>query len=80
MAARVRCASAPRFDLLSDEDFALQKALSLPTFETGGVTYFKRLTIALIDGRIERVYYPIAHPAAHAREICAWLGMADKKL
>lgn len=68
------------FELLSDEGFALQKALSLPTFETGGVTYLKRLTLALIDGRIERVYYPIAHPGAHAREICAWLGMADKKL
>lgn len=68
------------FELLSDEGFALQKALSLPTFETGGVTYLKRLTLALVDGRIARVYYPIAHPAAHAREICAWLGMADKKL
>lgn len=68
------------FELLSDQGFALQKALSLPTFETGGVAYLKRLTIALIDGRIARVYYPIAHPAAHAREICAWLGMADKKL
>jgi len=68
------------FELLSDQGFALQKALELPTFETGGVTYLKRLTLALVDGRIARVYYPIAHPAAHAREICAWLGMADKNL
>lgn len=66
------------FELLSDEDFALQKALGLPTFETGGVTYLKRLTLGLSSGRIERVYYPISLPAAHAREVCAWLGMMDR--
>ena len=66
------------FALISDEAFALQRALALPTFATGGVTYLKRLTIAVKDGRIERVYYPIAHPAAHARELCAWLGMIDR--
>jgi peroxiredoxin len=66
------------FELVSDEHFALQRALSLPTFATGGVTYLKRLTLAVRDGRIERVYYPIAQPAAHAREVCAWLGMIDR--
>ena len=52
--------------MVSDVRFALQRALSLPTFATGGVTYLKRLTLRLNDGRIERVYYPIASPAAHA--------------
>jgi peroxiredoxin len=66
------------FALISDEGFALQRALALPTFATGGVTYLKRLTLAVKDGRIERVYYPIAHPAAHPREVCAWLGMIDR--
>jgi peroxiredoxin len=66
------------FALISDEAFALQRALSLPTFETGGVTYLKRLTIAVENGRIVRLYYPIPHPAAHAREVCAWLGMIDR--
>jgi peroxiredoxin len=66
------------FALVSDEHFALQRALSLPTFATGGVTYLKRLTLAVRDGRIERVYYPIASPAAHPREVCAWLGMIDR--
>ena len=63
------------FELASDANFQLQQALSLPTFETGGVTYLKRLTLALRDGRLERVYYPVSAPAAHAREVCAWLGM-----
>jgi len=66
------------FEIVSDEAFALQQALKLPTFATGGVTYLKRLTLAVRDGRIERVYYPIAEPAAHAREVCAWLGMIDR--
>jgi len=66
------------FELVSDERFALQRALALPTFATGGVTYLKRLTLAVRDGRIERVYYPIALPAAHAREVCAWLGMIHR--
>jgi peroxiredoxin len=66
------------FALASDEGFALQRALALPTFATGGVAYLKRLTLAVSDGRIERVYYPVARPAAHAREVCAWLGMIDR--
>jgi peroxiredoxin len=66
------------FAIASDEHFALQRALSLPTFATGGVTYLKRLTLAIKDGRIERIYYPVPAPGAHAREVCAWLGMIDK--
>jgi hypothetical protein len=52
--------------------------LALPTFATGGTVYLRRLTLALLNGRIERVYYPVAFPASHAREICAWLGMIDR--
>lgn len=66
------------FELVSDETFLLQRALVLPTFATGGTAYLQRLTLALFDGRIERVYYPVAFPASHAREICAWLGMIDR--
>jgi peroxiredoxin len=68
------------FEIVSDEGFALQEALSLPTFVAGEVTYLKRLTLAIQDGRIERVYYPIAAPGAHAREVCAWLGMIHRTL
>jgi peroxiredoxin len=66
------------FEIVSDEGFVLQQALALPVFATGGVRYLKRLTLAIRDGRIERVYYPIDAPAAHAREVCAWLGMIDR--
>jgi peroxiredoxin len=66
------------FAILSDAAFALQRALSLPTFATGGVTYLKRITLAIKNGAIERIYYPVHPPAAHAREVCAWLGMIDR--
>jgi peroxiredoxin len=66
------------FAIVSDAHFELQRALALPTFATGGVTYLKRLTLAISDGRIERVYYPVPLPGAHAREVCAWLGMRDR--
>src|SRR5262249_54198736 len=39
------------FEILSDEHLAFQRALALPTFTTGRVTYLKRLTLALKDGR-----------------------------
>jgi peroxiredoxin len=61
------------FALLSDGDLLLQKALGLPTFETGGVTYLKRLTIVIEDGRILRTFYPVHPPDTHAREVLAWL-------
>ena len=66
------------FALVSDEGFELARQLALPTFATGGVSYLKRLTLAVKDGRIERVYYPVPLPGAHAREVCAWLGMIDR--
>lgn len=68
-----------RYDLLSDANFDLQKALRLPTFETGGVTYLKRLTLLIRDGAIVRAYYPIPQPAAHARDVCAAIGMSDSR-
>ena len=60
------------FPLVSDAEGRLQKALSLPTFETGGTIYLTRLTLALKDGRIARTFYPVHPPDAHPREVLAW--------
>jgi peroxiredoxin len=60
------------FPLVSDAEGHLQKALSLPTFETGGTIYLTRLTLALKDGRIARTFYPVHPPDAHPREVLAW--------
>lgn len=61
------------FALLSDADLQLERALRLPAFETGGVTYLKRLTLVIEDGRVRRVFYPVHPPDTHAREVLAWL-------
>src|SRR5439155_17056207 len=44
------------FPLLSDEALALAEALALPTFTAGGMRLFKRLTMLIGVGRIERVF------------------------
>jgi len=54
------------FNLLSDHAFAFATALQLPTFQTGGIHYLKRLTILAEDGLIARVIYPVHPPDMHA--------------
>jgi peroxiredoxin len=61
------------FEVLSDEHMALTKALTLPTFTVDGMTLLKRLTIIARHGRIEKVFYPVFPPDAHAEEVIAWL-------
>lgn len=61
------------YALLSDAELAFADALGLPRFATGGVTYLRRLTLAVRDGAIEHVWYPAHPPDANAREVLAWL-------
>jgi peroxiredoxin len=61
------------FQLLSDEDLELTKALRLPTFEAAGQTLIKRLTLVVNEGSIEHVFYPVFPPDRHAEEVLAWL-------
>ncbi len=62
------------FALLSDSDFAFQRALKLPTFETGGVTYLRRLTLIIEDGVLVDRLYPVDPPEASAGATLARLG------
>jgi peroxiredoxin len=55
--------------LLSDANFAFADALGLPRFETGGVSYLKRLTMLVRNGIIYRVIYPVHPPGSHARDL-----------
>lgn len=47
------------FPIISDEDFAFQKALNIPTFSVAGITLLKRVTLIANDGVIEAVHFPI---------------------
>jgi len=61
------------FPVLSDERLELTRELGLPTFEAGGATLLKRLTLVIDDGRIAHVFYPIFPPDTHAAEVLGWL-------
>ncbi len=61
------------FELLSDEEFALTRALRLPTFEVAGMTLLRRFTLIVCDGMIEHVFYPVFPPDRNAEEVIAWL-------
>ncbi|WP_456847393.1 peroxiredoxin [Cellulomonas sp. P5_C6] len=61
------------FPMLSDESLALTTALRLPTFEAGGRTLLRRLTMVVRDGVVEKTFYPVFPPDGHAAEVLAWL-------
>ncbi|MGW4351511.1 MerR family transcriptional regulator [Nocardia sp. NPDC004582] len=61
------------FTMLSDPDFRLAGALSLPTFDFDGTRLYKRLTLVIRDGVIEHVFYPVFPPDRHAAELLRWL-------
>lgn len=61
------------FPILSDEDFALTRALRLPSFTTSGMTLLKRLTLVARNAVIEHVFYPVFPPDQNAAAVAAWL-------
>jgi peroxiredoxin len=61
------------FAILSDADFALQRALRLPTFEVDGMVLLKRMALVIDDGKITKVFYPVFPPDRSAAEVIAWL-------
>ncbi|MBL1083647.1 redoxin family protein [Streptomyces actinomycinicus] len=61
------------FRMLSDPARSLVQELGLPTFETSGLTLYKRLTLIIRDGVIEHVFYPVFPPNEHAGQVLAWL-------
>src|ERR1051326_4714891 len=50
------------FELLSDSRLILKTLLRLPTFTVAGMELYKRLTLIIETGRIEKVFYPIFPP------------------
>ena len=66
------------FDLLSDADLRLTRALRLPTFEFpvpggGPTTLIKRMAWYCEGGRIAHVWYPVFPPDKNAETVLAWL-------
>jgi peroxiredoxin len=61
------------FQLVSDAELRLAKALKLPTFEAAGMTLLKRLTLIVEDGVVTKVFYPVFPPDKNAEEVLGWL-------
>jgi peroxiredoxin len=61
------------YAILSDPQLELAKALDLPTFQTAGMTLYKRLTLIARDGRIEHVFYPVFPPDRNAADVLEYL-------
>ena len=66
------------FGLLSDVTLELAKQPGLPTFQVEDMTLYKRLTMTVIDGLIEHVFYPVFPPNEHAQQVLDWLNDADR--
>ena len=64
------------YPLLSDEGLELARALKLPTFEAGGLTLYRRITLVARAGTIERVFYPVFPPDQNAADVLGWLAGA----
>jgi peroxiredoxin len=62
------------YPLLNDSDLLLAAELGLPTFEAGGLTLYKRLTLIAREGTIEHVLYPVFPPGSDAEKVVALLG------
>jgi peroxiredoxin len=61
------------FPLASDPERRLGAAIGLPTFEVGGMTLYKRLTLVVDAGAVSHVFYPVFPPDSHAAEVVARL-------
>jgi peroxiredoxin len=61
------------FQLLSDTSLQLKSVLRLPTFHVQGTELYKRLTLIIETGKIEKVFYPVFPPDKNAEEVLAWL-------
>ncbi len=61
------------FALLSDPGLLLAESLGLPTFEAGGMTLYRRLTLVAEAGTIVKAFYPVFPPDRNAAEVLGWL-------
>jgi peroxiredoxin len=61
------------YPVIADPELRLGRTLRLPTFEVGGVTLYKRITLVVEACAIAKVFYPVFPPDKNAEEVVAWL-------
>lgn len=66
------------FELLSDEALTFLEALNLPSIDWEGKKLCKRITLAIAQGRIVKVWYPVFPPDQSANQVLEWLSQAGE--
>jgi peroxiredoxin len=61
------------FELLSDEQLELTHGWALTTFTVDGEVLLKRFTLAIHDGTVAKVFYPVFPPPRNADDVLRWL-------
>ena len=61
------------FQLLSDADLQLHRHLQLPTFKVAGMELYKRMTLVVVDGQVDHVFYPVFPPDQSAEQVLSYL-------
>jgi peroxiredoxin len=61
------------YPLLSDARLLLRDELRLPTFTSGQLELYRRITLIVRDGVIVKVFYPVFPPDRNAAGVAAWL-------
>lgn len=61
------------FELLSDASFMLKKSLQLPTFYSGNIELYRRLTMIIDNGQIIKTFYPVFPPDKNVDDVIEWL-------
>lgn len=61
------------YEVLSDFELTMTRALRLPIFQFREWTLLTRHTLIIVGGRIEHVLYPVFPPEADAGNVLSWL-------
>lgn len=65
------------YELLSDSKLAIKNALNLPTFTVEDMELYKRLTLIINRGKIEKCFYPVFPPDKNVDDVLAYLQRMD---
>jgi peroxiredoxin len=62
--------------LLSDPQLQLANELDLPTVSVDGNLGYRRLTLIMAGGFIEKIFFPIENPARSAAQVTTWIRLS----
>ena len=61
------------YALVSDEKLEFVEAMKLPVLEWKGRKLVRRLTLAVQEGKVVKVWYPVFPPDQSANQVVEWL-------